>query len=306
MKVWKYGVLLLMIGAASGCGSVFNFGDDKDEESSTDATANAAKKPTPAPIPKAFEGYVGGTFEVTVDGVVYADMEDFYTKEEARLPEKVRQAGYDDSWSVEFKAAVGFSDLWHDMTVYLSPVDNAGYQGETKVGEGGHFSLAVPNSGLDHDYKVRANKRIGIVLTRGEARHEICYNFSGLEKSVTFGRDTLPVILDAFVSTITSYDCANEPADGSGVKVPSASGKIEGLSVGQTKSDATRILGLKGLAVESPTSWCWAYRPTPDSVCAEARTHTEGAPICDCRVTFDEGGVVTALDGISKSYTATP
>lgn len=290
-----------MFGMVSACGTVVNLADEKHDAAPAAITPPPVVTSEPV-VPKDFEGFVGGAFEVTVDGVVYADMEDFYTQEQARLPAKVKQAGYDESWTVRFDAQIGFSDLWRNMTVYLSPVDKFGYQGETRVEDSGHFAITVPASGLNHDYKARANKRIGIMLARGETQRKICYNFSALEKNVPFAGDSMPIVLDAFVSTVTAYDCNNVNSNG-GVNVPAADGKPETLRTGLTKSDATRILGLKGLSVESPVSWCWAYRPSLDSPCTEARPVADGAAACDCRITFSNDGVVTKLEGFAKAYT---
>lgn len=56
--------------------------------------------------PVQFMGFVGGAFPVTVDAVGYEDSEDFFTEELARLPSKVAAAGYDNSWTVTFEAAL--------------------------------------------------------------------------------------------------------------------------------------------------------------------------------------------------------
>ena len=168
------------------------------------------------------EGYVSGAFAVTVDGVPYDDMEDFYTVERQNLPARVARSGYDATWNVRLDAAIGFQDLWHDMIIYMSPLAGSGFQGQARVGENGYFALKVPARGRDHDYRVRANKRIGIVLTRGEETRRICYNFSAVEQQVPLHADTLPIALEHFETSITTYDCVE--VQDAGLDVPQGNG----------------------------------------------------------------------------------
>lgn len=274
--------------ALMGCGSVQIWSNDSNDEDEDE------DEPVVPTEPKTFEGFIGGAFEVNVDGATYVDMEDFYTQELARLPEKVAQAGYDDSWQSSFEAEVGLADLWRNMTVYVSPLDTLGYQGQTRVGESGRFAITLPPDALNHTYKIRANKRIGVTLTRGETVKKICYNFSAVEMSAPFSDESLPIVISNFVSTVTAYECAEQSG---GLKVPPSSQPTM-LEIGQTKADVTRILGHRGLVVESPIAWCWAFRPTSDSPCAADVEDTT----CDCRVHFDDNGRVSSMDDIASAY----
>lgn len=274
----------------TACGVFIDHDDDSGPEDA------------PPPVetgPTVFEGFVGGAFEVSVDGSRYRDMEDFYTQEVARLPEKVRLAGYDASWQARFDAAVGLEDLWRDMQVYISPVASLGYQDQSYVDAGGRFAFTLPPAALGRDYKVRATKRIGIVMTRGETERRICYNFSAVEMSAPFADATLPIVLDTFETAVTAYACS---AAAGGLNIPSGSVRETTLAFGQTKADVTRIVGIEGLVVESPLAWCWAFRPRADSPCAADVQETD----CDCRVRFSEVGLVSALEGLAPSYTQSP
>lgn len=278
----------------TGCGFFIN---DRDDDDRAPAAVQAAPAPVPAaPLadvkpsgPVTFEGYVQSAFEVTVDGAAYPDIESFYTAESGRLPERVAAAGYDATWSPAFEAQVGLADLWREMTVYIAPVSDTGYQGQSTVRENGRFAVTLPAAADDHEYKVRANKRIAIVLTRGDDTIRICYNFSAVEQKVPFTREALPIILDNFTSAVTSYGC--EQAVSTGVEIP----KPKKLAAGRTKSEVAALLGVQGLFVSSSTEWCWAYRPGSKGVCVEDVADTT----CDCKVTFDDGGQVMSFDDIA-------
>lgn len=212
-----FNVLLL---AAAGCGDVQNFPsfkrDSHDQNGAGAEATPVALLDEPGTV--VFSGSVSSAFDVHVDGLPYADIEEFYTATERTLPARVRQAGYDETWHVRLDAAIGFSDLWQDMIVYVSPAGDSGYQGQTRVDGQGTFSLTIPARGLGQTYRVRANKRINLLLTRGEERQRICYNFSAVERSVSLTETSLPVVLDSFQSQITSYDCAAQGVEG--IEVP--------------------------------------------------------------------------------------
>src|SRR5262245_31205746 len=113
--------LIALVAAQSQLAACGYFDLDGDDEKPASATHHA---PTPAAAPgypKKFEGYVMSAFAITVDEQPYEDMEDFYTQELDRLPEKVAAAGYDSEWKVSFEAEVGLSDLWRNMEVFVAP-----------------------------------------------------------------------------------------------------------------------------------------------------------------------------------------
>jgi hypothetical protein len=275
--------LCMMIFFIVACGTL----PSKEDQSSPQQN-NAA------PSEAVFRGYVNSAFELTVDGEKYNDMEDFYTKELARLPNKVLAAGYDSSWKPMFDARIGMNDLWQDMKVFISPVTKRGYQGEGTVGRAGSFSITLPPSALDSEYKVRAVKRITVVLTKENEKIRICYNFSGSEKSVSFSDREKPIVLDAFVSAITAYEC--QVAE-TGIKIPTKPGENPGNSTklrkGATKDDTVSVLGIQNLFVASPARWCWTKADAKADVCANISYEK-----CQCSVEFDENGKVTSQQNI--------
>lgn len=163
-------------------------------------------------------GFVVSAFEVTVDGQPYSDLEDFYTRETAKLPERMKAAGYDESYSFQFEAQVGFEDLWRNMTVYLLAEGKTGYAAKTFVDDQGGFKTFIPESEKDKQYRVRAVKRINLLVTKGAERKMFCYNFSAKEKAVRFNGEGTPVILSDFTSEVSAYDCKLDPT--SGVIIP--------------------------------------------------------------------------------------
>lgn len=241
-----------------------------------------------------FSGFIVSAFEVTVDGVEYADMEDFYTQELDRLPAKVREAGYGEEYAVKFAADIGFTDLWESMTVYTAPVNNRGYQGVTKVGRNGEFSVKMPANAIDDEYKVRGNKRISVVLSTESEQIKICYNFSAVDKSVLFTESDKPIILSTFTTSLTKYECEEEA--GSGVVVPGATEVGKGtspasslLAPGMTKAEILASLGSEELIINSSTMWCYKAMSysQPSTVCA-----VNYADACQCHLEFDAQGLL--------------
>jgi hypothetical protein len=164
--------------------------------------------------PVEFKGFVGGAFPITVDGVGYEDSEDFFTAEVSRLPQKVAAAGFDNTWLVTFEAALGFRDLRNDMMVYIAPMEKKGYQGEASVEPKGSFSVTLPKEAGDAYYQVRAVKRIAVVLTRESEVKRFCYNFSAVAKQVPLSEREKPIVLDTFVTKLTTYACSVENREG--------------------------------------------------------------------------------------------
>lgn len=267
------------------CGSFPRTDDSGKGTDSSSQTTNAT-----------FQGFVNSAFELTVDGIKYNDLEDFYTQELKSLPAKVIAAGYDSSWRSTFDAQVGMNDLWQNMTVYISPVANRGYQGEGSVGKAGGFSITLPPTALDSEYRVRAIKRIGVVLTKDEEKIRICYNFSASEKSVPFSDREKPIVLDTFTAAITAYDC--QVAE-SGIKIPTASSSPSQPSVakklpkGASRDEVVASLGLADMFVTSPTRWCWGKSDAKASVCANVAYDR-----CQCWVDFDDAGKVAVQSNI--------
>lgn len=286
-------VSLAFVGAA--CGS------EKDGDSSVESAPQTPETTSDTSSNSdnalAFTGYILNAFNVTVDGEAYADLEDFYTKEIARLPEKAKDAGYDESYKVEFDAQIGFKDLWLNMQVFLAPEEKQGFQGSARVDSNGKFSVSLPDEALDTTYRVRANKRISVVISKDGEVHKSCYNFSAIEKSIPFAVDTKPIVLDTFGTTLTAYDCESE--SDSGIQIPehkaetgASTGAQGQLRLGMAKSDVLNVMGRDSLKIVSAAKWCWTPVAT-DNLCA-----VNYASDCRCSVSFDGDGILVSQDNI--------
>ncbi len=237
----------------------------------------------------AFSGFIGGAFDVNVDGVDYPDMETFYSEEVNRLPGKVQDAGYDETWSAEFDAQVGLKDLWLNMDVYIAPESREGYQGHGVVARDGKFEISLPEEAMDATYKVRANKRISVVLRSSDESKKICYNFSAVEQSVLFSDLSKPIVMTQFVTRITNYACDSVVDVGTGVEIPGTDSGVIPLKIkpGTTKEQLVAAYGTSGLTIGSYGEWCWAYDEAKPGMCA-----TETYLTCACTLTFDENNEV--------------
>lgn len=78
--------------------------------------------------------------------------------------------------------------------------------------------MMVPKAANDNDFRIRAVKRISLNITKGKETKTFCYNFSAKENAVHFSELENPVILNNFVTDITSYEC--HAADDSGFYIP--------------------------------------------------------------------------------------
>ncbi len=241
-----------------------------------------------------FLGYVVNAFEVTVDDKIYGDMEEFYTEELKSLPAKVAVAGYDESYDVQFDAEIGFQDLWRDMTVYIAPVNNRGYQGQTKVGRDGKFQLSLPKQALDEEYRLRANKRITVNITKENERNTICYNFSAVEKSALFTEEEKPIVLDQFTTKVTAYDCAVDEEDGLSIPdmVDENSDKVL-LKPGMSKEDVLSAIGRNYITIKNGTKWCWNPPTDGDRICS-VQYYSD----CRCSVNFDDNGLLISQENL--------
>lgn len=291
--------LLAILMALAGCGDEPRDGEsmpyDADTPLETTATKKAARPKTPA-----FTGYVLSAFDVTVDGVSYRDLEDFYTQELGRLPEKAREAGFDESYTFTLDARVGFKDLWVDMEVYVSPMGKSGYQGTATVKGDGMFSVSLPDAALDDVYRVRATKRIRIIAKNHQEERHSCFNFSAIEQSIPYHAGEKPIILDSFTTQVTAYDCAPrevtplDPGAGGRSSAVPTGGQGAKLSRGMSKTQTLEILGQQQLVVQSATKWCWAGNSgEPAAVCAVSYWST-----CGCWVTFDDSGGLAEVNNI--------
>ncbi|NDE18273.1 hypothetical protein EBZ80_25490 [bacterium] len=254
-----------------------------------------------------FRGYVLNAFEVTVDGATYQDLEAYYTHEVDRLPERLADAGYDSSWKATLDARLGFVDLFRGMTVYVAPADTRGYQAQSSVDGNGAFSVSMPQDALGSDYRVRANKRIALLLTRGKETLRFCYNFSATDHDVSFNDADLPIVLETFNSSITKYACPVEPrGTDSGLVIPGNPAKTQAgdtappaaatinIKVGDSKGLVLAAMGRAFLEQRSPVQWCWNVPlDVPNPVCDVHDTAD-----CTCSIQFDGEGLVSRFVNI--------
>ena len=160
-----------------------------------------------------FLGYIGGAFEIVVDGVEYEDTEEYYTHEMIALEDKLAEAGY-PGVAYEFDAEVGFSDFWRNTSVNIQSVGNVGFQDKATVDpSNGSFEMKLP-LGAFGDYKIKSIKRIGVILETGE---RFCYNLKGIEDSYELSPTGLPVLINNFETSLTTYECEG---GSSGLDIP--------------------------------------------------------------------------------------
>jgi len=213
----KMVLVILVMNVIAACGNDLS-GTDSDlaakEKAEQEEKDQGAKTAPSEHEPVQLRGYVASAFDMEVDGRTYLDSEDFYTQQLTILKDKAVEAGYED-YEVKFEAEVGFDDLKNDMRVYIVSMDSRGYAGDTLVNGKGQFQMSIPGDGAEKLYRIRANKRVSVLLT-GPTKEKVrwCYNFSAVESSVDVAESDLPVILNVFKTTITQYACQQEPSKG--------------------------------------------------------------------------------------------
>ena len=242
-----------------------------------------------------FSGFVLNAFEVEVDGVNYPDLEVFYTEELGRLPQKAIDAGF-EGWDIDFEAEVGFRDLWREMSVYIAADDTRGYQGEGLVESDGRFEVSFPYQANLKSYRVRANKRITLVLKRESEIKRICYNFSAKDLQVELDGEKPPIILDRFTTQITKYKC-HEQSGGSGIEVPDYEQPAQEIGVikkGFSKGEVLDLVNHEGLTM-APNIWCWGAEDR------HKNCEVFLSEACQCALYFDDSGKVYDQFNMSKT-----
>ena len=150
------------------------------------------------------DGYVS-PINISVNGKQYKDSEDFYTQEMVRLQADVKKeyAGY----TLSFDAAVGLKNFKTGMYVFLVAENDNGVASESYVDGTGKFSFMFDNK-VDKKtmYTLRATKRIGLRLTKGQEVIQWCYNMYA-EKEMAL--ETSPVVLRNFATAVTQYQCSD-------------------------------------------------------------------------------------------------
>ncbi|RZA27026.1 MAG: hypothetical protein EOP10_01645 [Proteobacteria bacterium] len=274
--------------------SIYACGENKDDNGAEpDSTVTSEPTTTTAATKASLRGFVANAFEVTVDGEAFADLEAFYTAEILKLPVKVKAAGYDDVKSVRFEAQIGFQDLFQGMEVYALATGKTGYQGTGRIATDGSFSLSFPEHSAT--YRIRANKRIRVILQKAGSTINICYNFSAIEKSAPL--DGEPLILSDFSTSLTAYDCPASTTVNQ-LEIPkNPETPVNKILPGMTKSAVLESLGSEGLFIES-TRWCWR---TVSVQTKHANCDRTNGLTCQCSVSFDADGKLDSQSNISAS-----
>jgi hypothetical protein len=194
-------IMMLVLNVA--CGSI------KDSElfNSADATKADANA-----LPEGYfkvDGYIS-PLNISVNGKQYRDSEDFYTQELARLKAQVKKEY--PNHELSFDAAVGLKNFKTGMYVFLAASGDNGVASESYVDSTGKFSFMFDSKEVNTKdmYLLRATKRIGLRLTKGDEVISWCYNMYA-EKEMAL--ETTPAILRSFETAITDYQCS-EPNEG--------------------------------------------------------------------------------------------
>jgi len=158
------------------------------------------------------DGYVS-PINISVNNKQYRDSEDFYTQELKRLQSEVKKeyAGY----QLSFDAAVGLKNFKTGMYVFLVAAGETGVASEAYVDSTGKFSFMLDGK-VDKKamYTLRATKRIGLRLTKGDEVISWCYNMYA-EKEIAL--ETNPVVLRSFETAVTQYQCSEQ---NDGIQLP--------------------------------------------------------------------------------------
>lgn len=213
----KYLFLLMFLTA---CGS------DKDSfcELNTECSAlKASEKALAEAQDFVIRGSVNSAFALTVDGKDYSDIEEYFTAESGNLQDKVSDAGY-KGYKVRFDAAIGFNDLTQGMTVYIAAKEKRGYQTKTLIAKNDTFAAKLPKEASGDVYQIKANKRISLILTKGNEIKKFCYNFAAVDLEVPYEAVDSPIILSSFKTSLTTYECQQDAGSDS-LKVPENSDK---------------------------------------------------------------------------------
>lgn len=209
-------VLLAIAATISGCGDM------------AQQPVGASAKDSPDSLSSKevinFSGYLLSAFDITVDGTHYYDSEDFYTRKLDELEAMKVEAGY-PNYKVTFDASIGLDDLKVGMSVYIIPDKKRGYAAEARIGSDGSFSVNFPAEAAGDNVRVRANKRVNVILN-GPNKEVVnwCWNFSAMEKSVAVEHGGKPVILDTFETKVTKYKCI--APEQTGISIPKKADEI--------------------------------------------------------------------------------
>lgn len=204
---------------AMGCGSGEECAKDQYNQETSCSDGNTFLNAVEGEEAFLIEGSVVGAFEVEVDGIAYADIEDFYAQESARLPEKIESLGY-EGYEVTFEAEIGYTDLTRGMTVFLAPEENRGYAAKTHVKSDDTFQFKLPNEAAGDVYRVKAVKRISVLISSESEQRRFCYNFAAVERDISYEDIDKPIVLTSFETRITDYKCEMADRLNDGLVIP--------------------------------------------------------------------------------------
>jgi hypothetical protein len=155
------------------------------------------------------QGSVAGSFQLTVDGAPYQNIEGYYTYEIENLQKQCEKLGYTDC---DFAAQLGLSDFQYGQTVAVENSSGQGFSGTGEVMNNSQFAIydTDTSDSTTSTFNVLVNKRITLTTST----QEFCYNFSGAASQVRMNN---PVIVDTYTTQFTLYAC---DANGSGISLP--------------------------------------------------------------------------------------
>ena len=224
-----------------------------------------------------FKGYIGGMFEITVDGVSYEDSESWYNAEMEKIPARLEAAGYEGD-NFDFQAEVGLDDFWNKTKVNVASTSKTGFQGSSTVTPAdGSFEIRLPSNSFGN-YQIKSVKRLNLVLPTGEI---FCYNMKGTEKSYTLNMFTDPIIISGFTTSITRYKCAS--TDDSGILIDPAQTINDKLVKDMSRDQVNEALGAPWLVDISTSTYSpmqtWYYPEfysgdVPESATANSKTYS--------------------------------
>ena len=270
MKTLLTTTIIMMVVFQVSCGSAQDStlnGTKSDKSNSNDPNNNGSQLASGDYFN--VDGYVS-PINISVNGKQFKDSEDFYTQEMVRLQAEVKKeyAGY----TLSFDAAVGLKNFKTGMYVFLVAENDNGVASESYVDGTGKFSFMFDSKVEKKTmYTLRATKRIGLRLTKGQEVIQWCYNMYA-EKEMAL--ETSPVVLRNFATAVTQYQCSDY---NDGIQLPDRAQDIK-TEIDQEWADAndkevkrTAAVNAQAAApVATPTP-----TPTPAPVSTPSTTETK-------------------------------
>jgi len=271
--------LLIMIFLMFGCGA------DEDElkkewEAEKQAEIEAANSSNDTGL--YFQGYVQTAFEITVDGVVFNDSEDFYTNFKTDLvypnyPETVGK-------SIGVLGKYGHDSFGANTAVFMAPTDNADHLFSSETDKNRHFIVNVEAANHETTYRAKIILRIGLDIEA--VKH--CYLLHSTLESIVFQEGT-PIVFDDFKTQLNAWDCSQDVA--TPIEIPADALKPTKIRAGLSKADVIAILGTP-TSIGSATGR-FEYSDSSGKCAAKYGT--------GCYVTF-ENDVMTGQENISVEF----